>query len=250
MLHLIVTARAADVGRFRTAALSVAAHAGLVFAAVSGRPVSNVRAPDRNVAIAPAERVRFIVAAPPRPETRSAPKKAAARSNRSAPPVAPRFSAPKLTLTIPDSDIASKPTIDDVDRTGDIIDSLDFKPRTLADAIGAALISRRSTAAPVNGVYTAEGVDRIVTPLSNNPKPVYPRSLESRGVEADFTVKFVVDSTGRVDNGSVEVPGGVHSLFADAVRYALSRSRYMPALIAGRPVRQLVAQEFIFRMPR
>ena len=60
-------------------------------------------------------------------------------------------------------------------------------------------------------------------------------------MEADFTVMFVVDSTGRVDDGTVEVPRDVHRLFADAVRYALSRSRYLPAQLAGRPVRQLVA---------
>jgi hypothetical protein len=34
------------------------------------------------------------------------------------------------------------------------------------------------------------------------------------------------------------------------VRYALMRSRYLPAQLAGRPVRQLVSQEFIFRMAR
>src|SRR5262249_2120298 len=128
-------------------------------------------------------------------------------------------------------------------------DSLDFTPRTLAEAIGAALVSRRSAAVPASGIYTAEGVDRVVTPLKN-PKPIYPRSLELQGVEADFTVRFVVDSTGPVDGSTLDVPGGVHLLFADAVRYALSRSRFLPAQIAGRPVRQLVAQEFIFRMPR
>ena len=61
---------------------------------------------------------------------------------------------------------------------------------------------------------------------------------------------FVVDSTGRVDGSTLEVPKSVHRLFADAVRYTLSRSRYLPATLGGRPVRQLVAQEFVFRMRR
>jgi outer membrane biosynthesis protein TonB len=245
MLHLIVTGRAADLSRFRTAALSVAAHAGLVFAAVSGRPSSNVRAPRGITTAPPLERVHFIVAAPPRAEAKSS---SATRVKRSASRGAPQFGAPKLALSIP-TDIAP-PTAavdDETDFTSKVADSLDFKPRTLAEAIGLALVNKRTP--PANGVYTAEGVDRVVTPL-RNPKPVYPRSLEAQGVEADFTVRFVVDSTGRVDASTLDMPGGVHRLFADAVRYALTRSRFLPAQIAGHPVRQLVAQEFIFRMPR
>src|SRR5262249_33015256 len=141
----------------------------------------------------------------------------------------------------------------DIDLTGKVSDSSDFAaPRTLAEVIGAALVSRRTAAATIGayGAYSAEVVDRVVTPLTDNPRPVYPSSLERQGIEADFTVKFVVDSTGRVDGSTLEVPTSVHSLFADAVRYALSRSRYLPATLGGRPVRQLVAQEFVFRMRR
>jgi hypothetical protein len=247
MLHLIVTGRAAELGRFRATSFSVVAHAGLALALIAPRPSRDAHAP-RGIMRAPSlERVHFMVAPPPRAEDRPT---GAVKARRSAArPVVRGPAPPALSLTIP-TDVANATPVDDLDLTGAITDSLDFKPppRTLAEAIGAALVNRRATAPPANGVYTADGVDRVVSPLSGNPKPVYPRSLESQGVEADFTVMFVVDSTGRVDAGSLEVPRDVHRLFADAVRYALSRSRYLPATIAGRPVRQLVAQEFIFRM--
>jgi protein TonB len=247
MLHLIVTGRAAELGRVRTATLSIAVHAGLVLAAISSRSSLPARTAHAFGAIAPLERVRFMVAPRPAAENRPSvlkPKRAAAPA---ASPVGPM---PALSLSIPTADLDSASGIDKLDLTTKVADTADFKPQTLAEVIGASLVSRRSSAPPADGVYHADAVDRIVTPFADNPKPVYPRSMESAGIEADFTVMFVVDSTGRVDAGTLEVPRNVHRLFADAVRYALSRSRYLPAQLGGRPVRQLVAQEFVFRMPR
>jgi hypothetical protein len=75
-------------------------------------------------------------------------------------------------------------------------------------------------------------------------------SLAAASVEAAFVVRFVVDSTGRIRDKSLEFPGKAHPLFVDAVRRALLRSRYLPAEVDGRRVAQLVSQEFIFRMER
>ncbi len=249
MLHLIVTGRSQEPGQLRNASLSFAAHAGLVLAFVVARPTTPVLAPHAPGGFAPIERVRFMIAPAPQPAAESHPS--AARARRIvAPSASPKFSPPALALEIPTVDLDTVAGAGDLDLSSKVVDTSDFKPRTLADAIGASLVNRRASAVPVDGIYRADAVDRVVTPLSDNPKPVYPRSMENAGVEADFTVMFVVDSTGRVDAGTVEVPRDVHRLFADAVRYALSRSRYLPAQLAGRSVRQLVAQEFVFRMPR
>jgi hypothetical protein len=247
MLHLIVSGRAAELGRYRATTLSIAAHAGLILLAVTSRSALPVHAPSAFGAVAPLERVRFIVARPAVPDAQPS----AVKSRRVAAP-APTLAAklPALSLAIPTVDLDSASGIDNLDLTTKVADTADFKPRTLADAIDASLITRRAGAPPPDGVYRPEAVDRIVTPFSDNPKPIYPRSLEASRIEADFTVMFVVDSTGRVDPGTLEVPKSVHRLFADAVRYALSRSRYLPAQLAGHPVRQLVSQEFIFRMAR
>jgi len=41
-------------------------------------------------------------------------------------------------------------------------------------------------------------------------------------------------------------PPSAHSLFVEAVRQALRKSRYYPAEFGGRKVRQLVEQRFTF----
>jgi TonB family protein len=97
---------------------------------------------------------------------------------------------------------------------------------------------------------SADAVDRVVMPLASNPVPAYPRSMAAAGIEANFVVVFVVDSTGRIDRGSLEFPATAQPLFAESVRRALERSRYRPAEMDGRPVRQLVQQEFFFRMEK
>jgi Gram-negative bacterial TonB protein C-terminal len=247
MLRLIVTGRAAELGRFRAATIAIAAHASVVLAAISSRSALPVQSHHAFGAIAPLERVRFIVTRSSTPEARPSRAKSRRGPVRAAKPT---NTVPALALSIPTAAPDTASGIDNLDLTTKVADTADFKPRTLAEAIGASLVNGRASAPSPDGVYRPDAVDRIVTPLADNPKPIYPRALEASHVEADFTVMFVVDSTGRVDPGSLEVPGGVHRLFADAVRYALMRSRYLPAQLAGRPVRQLVSQEFIFRMAR
>jgi len=247
MVHLIVTGRTLELGRWRATTFSVVLHTGLILAAVTARSSLPVRSPAAR-ASAPTENIRYVISE--RPPASSSKPTVIKTKRKTAPLVAPVGKLPTLALTIPSVDLDSTAAMRDVDLTSKVTDSSDFKTTTLADVIGAALINRGATAGPPGGVYRPEAVDRIISPYADNPKPVYPRSLESMGVEADFTVMFVVDSTGRVDEGTLEIPKTVHRLFADAVRYALLRSRYFPAQLAGRSVRQLVAQEFVFRMKR
>jgi TonB family protein len=72
--------------------------------------------------------------------------------------------------------------------------------------------------------------------------------LRRQGVEASFVVRFVVDTTGQVDENKIEFPTTAHRLFVESVKAALLRSRYFPAVLGGRHVAQLVQQEFRFRM--
>jgi hypothetical protein len=46
----------------------------------------------------------------------------------------------------------------------------------------------------------------------------------------------------------VRFPDDAHPLFVASIRRALHRSRYDPAMIGGRPVAQLVEQQFMFRI--
>jgi len=136
----------------------------------------------------------------------------------------------------------------DIELTSKVNDSLDFARGSLADVIGSVLGVHHPD--PINGVYTAESVDKVMTPFGRNPRPEYPSSLAATAMEADFVVRFVVDSTGLVLEKSVEFLGATHPLFVAAVRRALLRSHYLPAEMDGRRVPQLVSQEFVFRMAR
>jgi protein TonB len=105
-------------------------------------------------------------------------------------------------------------------------------------------------AATASGAYSEEAVEKIVAPRRGNPKPTYPPQLLHAGIEAGFLVRFVVDTTGRVDAKSIEFPTTVHPLFVRAVQSALLRSRYFPAELGGMRVRQLAAQHFKFILNR
>jgi protein TonB len=119
------------------------------------------------------------------------------------------------------------------------------KPTTsIADQI------RRVYAVAQNGAYEQDVVEKTVWPRPNNPKPNYPSSMLSAGIEAHVLMRFVVDSTGRVDARSLVFPQGVHQLFTEAVKRALLRSRYFPAELAGRRVAQHVVQDFVFQIQR
>ena len=98
--------------------------------------------------------------------------------------------------------------------------------------------------------YEEHVVERAVFSRLGNPKPDYPDDLRRRGVEASFMVQFVVDSSGRVDKNAIDFLEQAQRPFLDAVRRSLLRSRYYPAELDGRKVRQLVRQKFIFKMER
>jgi TonB family protein len=101
-----------------------------------------------------------------------------------------------------------------------------------------------------DSIYTAPAVDKAVMPHAGNPVPAYPPSLRAASIEGSVVARFVVDTAGRAEPKSITVAEATHPLFADAVRKALLRSRYLPALVDGRPVRQLVEQRFAFALSR
>lgn len=126
-------------------------------------------------------------------------------------------------------------------------DSLSIAP---AGGLDKPTMGLAAAPVAVDGVYSEAMVDRAVIPRDDNPLPRYPESLRAMGVEGAFTVQFVVDTTGEVVADKIQFPSSMHHLFVDAVRAALLHSRYLPAQIAGRMVRQMVIQEFRFTLIR
>jgi protein TonB len=93
-------------------------------------------------------------------------------------------------------------------------------------------------------------VEKAAMPQPGNPAPVYPAALRAAQLEGDVVARFVVDTSGRAEPGSIAFPRVSHPAFAEAVRHALLQSRYVPAEVAGHSVRQLVEQRFLFALRR
>jgi protein TonB len=60
------------------------------------------------------------------------------------------------------------------------------------------------------------------------------------------SVEYVVDTTGLADSASLRILRASNPAFSEAVRAALPGMRFIPGELDGRPVRQLVTQEFRF----
>jgi len=229
MPNPFVSPRALRSGHLGAMTLSVAAHTAFFVMAVVPPTPSPWHAPQPAGRGFPTERVRFVTVAPRAraPEPTKAPTRGnATRRATNTGRLASTDAGARLAfrplaiapIVLPDAELA------DIDLTSKITDSLDFSQNNLADVIGSVIGVKRP--GPVNGVYGPEAVEKVVFPFSGNPKPVYPPSLAARSVEATFTVRFVVDSTGRVDEKAAEFPQTANPLFVDSVRRSLARSRF------------------------
>ena len=99
-------------------------------------------------------------------------------------------------------------------------------------------------------LYTADQVDVAAAPDTANPvAPIYPDSLLRTGVAGRVLVEFVVDSTGVADPETFGVVLTTDPLFTEAVRRAVLGTRFVPAMLDGRRVRQLVQMPFRFDHP-
>jgi len=213
--------------------VSTAVHAGLIALAVKATALTAT--PVERVVTAP------LYINPPRPAPRTAPtvpRPTGAPANGPALPVEapPTIDLSRIPDVIPEPG-AMLPVLDD--------DGLQRGPTRLA-AGEDGTSPNVSDGQPL----TEHFVDRPVVAMPGSASPRYPSFLQSAGVEGDVRAQFVVDTLGRVENGSVRILDTTHPSFADAVRDALARARFVPAEAGGRKVRQLVEQPFSFKLNR
>ena len=97
-------------------------------------------------------------------------------------------------------------------------------------------------------IYTAETADTAVARDPDSDGPIYPEALRAQGIEGLALVEFVVDSSGRVDLPSFHVIRATDPQFVVAVREALPRMRFRPAVAHGLRVPQLVQLPMHFRL--
>ena len=100
------------------------------------------------------------------------------------------------------------------------------------------------------GVYLEYQVEVPVTPAPNNPPPRYPAELRSANVEGAVLAQFIVDESGHADSSSLQIVRSSNDGFANAVRSAITSFRFSPALVGGRPVKQLVQMPFQFNLSK
>jgi TonB family protein len=100
-----------------------------------------------------------------------------------------------------------------------------------------------------NGPYFEFQVEKPVA-FVRGGAPRYPDVLRKAGVAGEVLAQFVVGPDGRADVGSFKVLESSDELFSNVVRSALPQMRFSPALVGGKPVRQLVTQPFRFSITK
>jgi TonB family protein len=266
MLRELVGSRPARWIRSGPVAASAIAHAVLIAAMLMTTRGTSSHAHGRNPSsreTTPIVHVRYLTSLP---IERAAPDDAAhirerrpASTRRSEVAARQRAGAQLASLKASFDAIANRvvadvhPAVDVADVMRDI-DAQDARWTAVADSEFNNRSARLSDAVrpPVptvkDGIYTTDLVDEPVMPRPGNPKPRYPESLRAAGVEAEVSVLFVVDTTGRVDEPSIKFATHIHGLFMDAIRVSLRRARFFPARLAGSVVPQLVQQSFRFEL--
>jgi len=87
-------------------------------------------------------------------------------------------------------------------------------------------------------------------PLSTNQPPRYPTALRAANVEGEVVGQFIVGEDGAPDSASFTIVRSTNDQFADAVRASIASLRFNPALVGGRPVKQLVQMPFYFDLSK
>jgi TonB family protein len=100
----------------------------------------------------------------------------------------------------------------------------------------------------VDSVYSELQVDSSVTRYPGSAAPAYPAEMLKQGVQGSVTTQYVVDTSGFADTLSLRIIRTSHPDFSNAVRAALPFMRFYPAKVGSTRVRQLVEQEFTFKI--
>jgi TonB family protein len=102
--------------------------------------------------------------------------------------------------------------------------------------------------APADSVYSVLSLEQSAQRVEESAAPVYPPQMLAQGIEGVVRTRFVIDTTGRADSSSLEVLASSNDAFELAVRASLPGMRFLAANVVGHRVRQMVEQEFDFRL--
>jgi TonB family protein len=93
-------------------------------------------------------------------------------------------------------------------------------------------------------------VEKTAAPVPGGPAPRYPDMLRSANVEGEVLAQFVVNTDSSPDMATFKVLRTTHDLFTAAVRANLANTKFSPALVGGRAVKQVVQMPFTFSLSK
>jgi TonB family protein len=109
----------------------------------------------------------------------------------------------------------------------------------------------KGDSAVVVQVYNAEEVDSTARVDSTGMSPPsYPDSLFAFQVSGEVVAQFVVDTTGRVLLETFTAVSSTHPGFTESVRRSLRHTKFQPAVLGGRRVRQVMVLPYRFVIAR
>jgi hypothetical protein len=99
-----------------------------------------------------------------------------------------------------------------------------------------------------DSVYSVLDVDVAVVRSASSAAPAYPLKLLEKRVQGFVNAQYIVDTTGFADTTSFVVLQSTNPEFISAVRDVLPYMKFEPARLGVAKVRQLVQQQFTFKI--
>jgi outer membrane biosynthesis protein TonB len=100
----------------------------------------------------------------------------------------------------------------------------------------------------IDNAYSVVDVDSAAVRDPSSAAPAYPAVMMTKSIEGFAAMRFVVDTTGLIDMGTVELLQATNPEFVQAVREAMPHMRFRPAKMGATTVRQLAEQLFKFEI--
>lgn len=130
----------------------------------------------------------------------------------------------------------------------------DARPPATPDQIVGDRAKDTVTATPVpeqkgeDSVFSVLEVDVAVVRAANSAAPAYPLKMLQQHISGAVAAQYIVDTTGFADTASFLVLNSPRPEFIRAVKDVLPYMRFEPAKIGKTKVRQLVEQQFSFKI--
>ena len=126
------------------------------------------------------------------------------------------------------------------------VDSIrDEQPLSGLDDRNAPLVEEL---AGTDSVFSVVQVDSAASRYEWSAAPSYPPKMLEEKLDGFVAAQWIVDEEGYADTTSLVIVAATHPDFAKSVRDALPFMRFRPAKIGATTVRQLVQQDFTFRI--